>query len=221
MKRGRRFLPSPTGRGAGGEGRFGPTLRVSPHPSPLPEGEGAGFSGQWHMRLRRTRDDENRGRLFSPLPPGEGPGVGQIRTHPARLPSPRPSPGGRGSQRSPIFRAVSHEAGASPTTTILPQQDAAPPPVPQHKEGRSKSLRRSQPASRPGLPVQDTANRRRRRGGFSTSSECNGVWDTLHAPRPPGPGAAGLRKLGGGYHVAADLAASGRLVVILMRNRRA
>ncbi len=43
-----KMTPSPraaVGEGRG-EGRFGPIVRVCPHPSPLPEGEGAGFP--WH-----------------------------------------------------------------------------------------------------------------------------------------------------------------------------
>ncbi len=39
------FLPSPPGRGVGGEGRFKPAFDTSPHPSPLPAGEGAGGAG--------------------------------------------------------------------------------------------------------------------------------------------------------------------------------
>ena len=55
-RRGRLSPPSPSGRGAGGEGRFGPALRISPHPSPRPPagGERELFSEQGGLEDRRT-----------------------------------------------------------------------------------------------------------------------------------------------------------------------
>jgi len=66
-------LPSPPGRGAGGEGESAWVIGTHPHPNPLPEGEGAGAGAS-------DRVDSHPRVESLPSPPGRGAGgEGEIR----------------------------------------------------------------------------------------------------------------------------------------------
>ena len=87
-------LPSPPGRGAGGEGGIQQTTEFFPHPSPLPGGEGTGAPG--------------RAETLPSLPRGEGSGApGRAET--------LPSPPGRGAGGEGGIRALRRALGILPT----------------------------------------------------------------------------------------------------------
>ena len=95
------ILPSPLGRGAGGEGRgIVPRPRSSPAFLPSPSGRGAGGEGRGttseiQSRLRALPNDVPRPSP-QPSPKGRGSQRSRLRALPNDVPrpSPRPSPGG-------------------------------------------------------------------------------------------------------------------------------